>query len=272
MIKGDKIINDLVYGNISETIAKTKNISIMEARSEISKMSFKDHIALEEADIVPPSGQPLGPTGTTGTNQSTNQSTASTPAPPSGNTKGNWAGKGSPFEVGMTVGLKGPTGAPTPGEISYIDSASKGVRVRDPSTGEEQWHNNDALIPYSGNPGGTEQTKLNNRPGQGGFNIDQLGQMMEDKELTRLKQLAGISENASSGASSAGAIASAPTAMGSVNKRKTTEQKKEYTRTAPAKSIIGDTKSHQASGELSATLVANGKKTATRINNGRKKP
>jgi hypothetical protein len=117
-----------------------------------------------------------------------------------------------------------------------------------------------------------EQSTLSDKPGQGGFTINQLGQMEESAELARMKQLAGIKEDSSGGSTGAGGIAVAPMAMGGVKKRQATEeQKKEYTRTAPAKTIVGDTKSHQASGELSATLAANGQKTASRINNGRKR-
>ena len=45
----------------------------------------------------------------------------------------------------------------------------------------------------------------------------------------------------------------------------------EYVPKEAAKTIVGDTKPNQASGELSATLAANGKRTASRINNGIKR-
>jgi hypothetical protein len=167
-----------------------------------------------------------------------------------------WAGKGSPTQVGMTVGLKGPDGLPVPGEISQVDTAAKGVKVRNPTTGQEEWTNIDALEPFD---------MQQNQPGQPNQPT------MEEKDLQRLRQLAGIRENCSAGATGAGAIAVAPAAMGSVKRRQPTEeQKKEYT-AKTAKTIVGDTKPSQASGELSATLAANGRKTASRINNGRKK-
>jgi hypothetical protein len=97
----------------------------------------------------------------------------------------------------------------------------------------------------------------------------------EDKELARLCELAGIMvETCSAGATGAGSIAIAPTAVGGgIIKRRPSalsEFTKEYTPTV-AKTVIGDTKPHQASGELSANLAASGKKTASRINNGRKR-
>ena len=91
-------------------------------------------------------------------------------------------------------------------------------------------------------------------------------------ELSRLRELAGISEDASCGATGAGAIAMAPSSMGKVKRRQPVDevQAKEYT-PGPQKTVVGDTKPNQASGELSATLAANGKKTASRINNGFKR-
>lgn len=98
-------------------------------------------------------------------------------------------------------------------------------------------------------------------------------QMKESEELARMRKLAGIKENASCGATGAGSIAIAPAAMGKINRRQPTDEKlkKEYTPKESAKTIVGDTKPNQASGELSATLAANGKKTASRRNNGLKR-
>jgi hypothetical protein len=61
--------------------------------------------------------------------------------------------------------------------------------------------------------------------------------------------------------------------MGGMRKRQPTVEvvKKEYTPKEPAKTIVGDTKPSQASGELSANLAARGKKSAGRTNNGFKR-
>ena len=95
----------------------------------------------------------------------------------------------------------------------------------------------------------------------------------EDKALARMRQLAGIKEDGSSGASCAGGIAVAPMPMGGVKRRQPTneQQPKEYTAKEAPKTIVGDTKPGQASGELSANLAVRGKKTASRTNNGFKK-
>jgi hypothetical protein len=156
-------------------------------------------------------------------------------------------------EVGMTVGIKDKTGKPVPGTVSQVDSSAKGVKVKNPTTGQDEWMNMDSLEPFMAD---TSDVHTLDQP----------------DNLQRLKELAGISENCSAGASGAGAIAIAPTSMGKMQKRQQTDEKlkKEYVRDAPAKSIVGDTKPGQASGELSATLAANGKKTASRIKNGQR--
>lgn len=86
---------------------------------------------------------------------------------------------------------------------------------------------------------------------------------LNDLNIQRLQELAGIGEDGSSGGTSSGGIATSVHTLETI--------KKEYTPKQPAKTIIGDTKPNQATGELSATLAANGKKTASRKNNGIKK-
>jgi hypothetical protein len=244
MIQNDKIIGDLIYGDTIQKLVKDRNIGLSEAREELSKMSFLEYRALSEAPIVPPSGQTIGPTSTTGTSSTSDLS----------GIKSLWPGKGAPVQMGMTVGMKGQDGIAVPGQVSQVDQSANGVKVRNPTTNQDEWINMDALEPFQDAAMGTAQPTE------------------EAKHISRLRELAGIRENSSAGATGAGGIAIAPTAMGGMQKRSgTTEQKKEYYRTAPVKTIIGDTKPQQASGELSATLAANGKKTASRINNGRKK-
>lgn len=245
MIRGDHIINDIAYGDAVRKIADAKGIGLAEARQEMSRMTFSQYCNLVNeagSNIVPPSGNPIGPDSSPEKQNSPSKSPQ--------NIKSIWPGQGAPVEVGMTVGLKDPNGKPMPGTVSQVDMSANGVKVKNPTTGQDEWVNTDNLEPYM-------VSTDNNYP---------------DGDLQRLKELAGISENCSSGATGAGSIAIAPSAMGKMQKRQPTEeQKKEYVRKDPPKTIIGDTKSHQASGELSATLAANGKKTATRINNGMKK-
>lgn len=250
MIKHDRIINTIAYGDLVEQIATDRNIGITEARNIMSSMSFYEYLTLSET-IVPPSGQTIGP----GANQQATAPTAGANA-----IKSIWPGKGAPLEVGMTVGLKGPNGAPAPGQISQVDAAGKGVKIKNPVTGQDEWANMDDLDTFMAQDNQSQNIQPGAQP------------TSESKNLLRLRQLAGIREDASCGATGAGAIAIAPASMGTTKRQPTDEHlNKEYTPKNPAKTIIGDTKPNQASGELSANLAARGKKTASRNNNGFKK-
>ena len=269
MLRHNPKIIDLIYEDAIQKLANLKGITIQESRQEIAKMSFKQYFSLLEAgsNIVPPSGQPIGPSsGATTSSSSPTQGspTATTQGPQTAPSKAQvmWNGPGAPIEQGMTVGLKGPNGVPVPGEITQVDQGANGVRVKNPTTGQEEWHGNDDLQPFVGGstvPGETPQAA--------GL---QQQQMAED--IRRMRQLAGIAEDSSGGASCAGGIAVSPTAMGSVKRRQPVEEgpSEEYTPEV-AKTVAGDTKPNQATGRLSANLAARGKKTAARTNNGFKK-
>lgn len=246
MIKSDYIIHDMAYGNVVNKISNTLGIGLSEARKELYKMTFSQYCDIINevgANIVPPSGNTIGSDSAT---QKQNF-TAKSPQ----QIKSIWPGQGAPVEVGMTVGLKDAGGKSLPGTVSQVDMSANGVKVKNTTTGQEEWMNTDSLEPY--------MTSSTDNQGQ--------------SDIQRLRELAGILENCSSGATSAGAIGVAPSAIGKMQKRQPTDEKlkKEYTKKSPPKTIVGDTKPNQASGELSATLAANGKKTATRINNGMKR-
>lgn len=244
MRKLSELNNTLVSDIIAQHVSETKKITIEEARKFISKLSFSEYVKLSE-NIVPPSGQTIGPA----TQKSTQTQKAPTASTGPEQMKAIWPGQGAPVEVGMTVGLTDTNGLPVPGEVSQVDKSANGVKVKNPTTGKDEWLNTKDLQPFA-----VQQNE------------------MQDN-LKRLKELAGISENCSGGATGAGAIAISPVSLGKMKKREATKEmlKKEYTPKGPAKTIIGDTKPNQASGELSATLAANGKKTASRINNGIKR-
>jgi hypothetical protein len=248
--------NNVVMHNWAvERLAESRNISLEESRKLISEMSFLQYHNLIEANganITPPSGQTIGPSGP-----------SSTPSTSSGGSqvKASWPGKGAPVEVGMTIGMKGPNGMPVPGEISQVDAGAKGVKVKNPTTGQDEWMNMDQMQPFmaQGKPGQPTQT---------------MQSTAEDAQLTRLKELAGIKENCSAGATGAGAIAIAPAAMGGVKKRvdPVEESPSLEHEVAGTKSIIGAT-GPQASqiGKLSANLAATNEKTAKRVRNGKDK-
>lgn len=264
MIKNDRIINAIAYGDAVQKLSTTNKISISEAREIVSRMSFKEYRALEET-VVPPSGQTIGPSAG---GQAAQPQTGATSGKP-GQIKSIWPGNGAPVEVGMTVGIKGANGLPAPGQISQVDAGSKGVKIKNPTTGQDEWANMDSLEPFMAQDGQSQ----NIQPGQQPVQPGQQPTAEDASSLARMRKLAGIKEDASCGATGAGAIAIAPVSMGSTKKRQATDEqlKKEYTPKEAAKTIIGDTKPHQASGELSANLAARGKKTASRTNNGFKK-
>jgi hypothetical protein len=160
----------------------------------------------------------------------------------------------------MTVGLKGADGLPVPGEVSQVDMGAHGVKVKNPTTNQDEWMNMQDLQPFMA-------------ASDAGQDMSAQPTAEDTTDLSRLRELAGIKENCSGGATGAGAIAIAPAAMGSVKKRQPTdeEMKTEYTPKHAAKTIVGDTKPNQATGKLSADLAASGKLSAGRANNGKKR-
>ena len=262
-----------MYESAVETLARLTGITLSESKDRVSKMSFLQYHKLVEAgaNITPPSGQPIGPAGPSGISGAPpapvtqGSPTATTGAAQKSPQKAQvmWNGPGSPVEQGMTVGLKGTNGVPVPGEITQVDQGANGVKVRNPTTGQEEWHSNDELEQYAGGatvPGATPQAA--------GL---QQQQMAED--IKRMKELAGIAEDASAGAGCAGAMgASTAQPLGRKMQRRAMPENSmdEYTPTV-AKTVVGDTKPHQDSGKLSARLAKAGKPAASRTNNGFKK-
>lgn len=245
------LASELAYGDPVRIVAEKMNVGLTEARVIISEMTFLEYRNMFET-VVPPSGQTITPTGSSGTGSSQD-------AAPTAAAKATWSGKG-PVNVGMTVGLKGADGLPVPGEVSQVDMGAHGVKVKNPTTNQDEWMNIQDLQPFmaasdAGQDMSTQPTAE-----------DMTG-------LSRLRELAGIKENCSGGSTGAGAIAIAPAAMGSVKKRQPTdeEMKTEYTPKHAAKTIAGDTKPNQATGKLSADLAASGKLAAGRANNGKKR-
>jgi hypothetical protein len=255
--------NATMHNLAVEYFSEQQNISLDESKQIIAEMSFGEYYRLSEAAtaITPPSGNMIGPSASP-------QQPSSAPSAAGGQAKAMWAGKGTPVEMGMTVGLKGPNGMPVPGQISQVDAAAKGVKVKNPTTGQEEWVSTDELEPFMAQGNGQQPNQQPMQPNQ-----QSMTTVEDTSQLRRLRELAGIKEDASCGATGAGSIAVAPAAMGTMKKRQPTDEevKKEYTPKEPAKTIVGDTKPGQASGELSANLAVRGKKTASRINNGFKR-
>jgi len=250
--------NSLIHNMIVHELAESKSISIDEATRTIAEMSFAEYHKLSEAVVTPPSGQTIAPSTSPVTSPQKPPQAKTSPT----QMKAIWPGKGAPVEVGMTVGLKGPNGLPVPGLVSQVDMGAKGVKVKNPTTGQDEWANLDSLEPFMAQSDQNQNITSGQQPAT-----------EDSNQIARMRQLAGIKENCSAGATGAGAIAIAPAAMGKVKRREPTDEqlKKEYTPKEAAKTIVGDTKPNQASGELSANLAVRGKKTASRTNNGFKR-
>jgi hypothetical protein len=255
MIKNDPVIQNMLYGNILKKISEEQNASPEQARKIFGNMTFLEYIQKQtpelvgEQTITPPSGQAIGPTSAPAPTSTTNQQAEKQPKP----APKTWSGTG-PLQQGMMVSVKNmPDQAgkpPMPMSVTKFDQATGQVEVEDPT-----------------------------RPGQKtSYNIKDIGTYTaattESIELARLKTLAGIAESCSAGATGAGNISVAIGETGSMIRRRTTTEERwarEYTPRESAKTIVGDTKPAQASGELSANLAANGKPTASRTRNGFKK-
>ena len=258
MLTNNYKIVTLGYEDAIKKLSEQQNISLEEAKGMVSQMSFLDYHSLLEANITvtPPSGQTISPT--------TQPTQTSTSTSQNGQPTMGWAGKGTPIQQGMTVGVKNQQGMPVPGQVTQVDAGANGVKVKDPTTGQEQWQNQDELQPFmassqsNGNTGSVQTAPTAQSPVQ-----------EEENELRRILELAGIKENCSAGATGAGAIAIAPAAMGGVKKRQSTEE--EIDKHVTPKTIVGDTKPNQATGALSSNLAAKNKHTASRSNNGHKK-
>jgi hypothetical protein len=191
-------------------------------------------------------------------------------APQSPLAKGQAAASGglpTPPTVGQTVNVPGPNNLPIPIQITRIDANNNTVRYKSPITGQDEDIGVDKLTPATS---GNSSPESNNAVAGTGTATQPT---QESKDIARMRQLAGIAEDCSGGATGAGSIAIAPVAMGKMKKRQYPEEslKVEYKPKTAAKTIIGDTKPAQASGKLSADLAASGKVSAGRINNGRKR-
>ena len=139
MLRHSPKIIDLMYESAINRLAITKGITLRESKQEIAQMSFIQYLTLLEAsaNITPPSGQTIGPSASSVPAQPSAQATQNkTPQTAPAKAQIMWNGPGSPIEQGMTVGLKGPNGLPVAGEITQVDTNSKGVKVKNTATGQ----------------------------------------------------------------------------------------------------------------------------------------
>lgn len=245
-----------------EKYSKTQGITMTESRKVISAMSFKDYLVLSEdsANIAGPSGTTIGPTGSSANTQK--PTTAPTQAPQQQQQekpKANWI-PGTPAKMGDTVGVSGkggPNAPKTPGTVTKVNPDGT-VEIMG-ADGKSSTHNvGDLGAAPMQQKQQTQQSQPNAQTLQPGVT----------EEIARMKKLAGISEDASCGATSAGAIATAPATVGKVKRRHEVDESPSLEHPEIGnKTLAGDTKPTQASARLSANLASKRKRTATRSNN-----
>lgn len=296
MLSNNSHINNLMYESAIEKLSKLKNITIEESKDEIAGMTFGNYLKLLEApsNIIPPSAKPTvqGATQSTGVaapntrpQQNIQPVQSARPGQPqpqgavqSAPVQNVQANQVPPNQVPPnTQPVNNPNALPNNGQ--QVQGATEDINDKpvpannqpgtNRATNQNRRHTDVKYAPY--NTG--SQTPIHNKQGQGGFSLDQMTQMMEDPEIARMKKLAGIAEDASCGASSAGAIASVSAPLGKVKRRNPVEESPSLEHpVAGKKTIIGATGPQASpSGKLSANLAARNKPTANRTNNGFKK-
>jgi hypothetical protein len=264
MLSNNPKITDLQFNDSISKLHENKDKA--HVRKLISEMSFRDYhdVAEASADIVPPSGNTITPTvaATTGTTQPPVANGVQVPgsANSSANGVNSMLNTDQTIQGGQPVIRPGTTPALNNNQQLAQQQAQQPGNINEPSSQLGQPLNNQ------------QQSSLNGVPTQSGT-AQQEPMTSEEQDIQRMRQLAGIKENASAGATGSGGIATAATPLGkTVRRQRTYEQPKvEYTPKEAAKTIAGDTKPNQAAGKLSADLAARGQVSAGRTNNGFKK-
>lgn len=278
MLTNNYKITALAHDDILAIIAEKYDISLTEAADVVKQLSFKEYNFLIEANgdranIPSPSGiAPIGGDPASKTQNITPTGTQTAPGTINGMPSVN-KNTTIVFNPGDKVSTTDANGAIVDYEVVSQDNNAGTAIVRNAQTGQEQTHNLQDLKPADKNTIQSGQPKpvQNNGQVQNPFQqalgaATQLTQSAtyDEKELTRILELAGIKETASCGATSAGGIATIAQPMGSMQKRY--KQAEEVT----DKTIHGKIDPNAATGELSRRLVDRKMKTASRKNNGKK--
>jgi len=276
-------ITSLAYEDVIPQFAKRYMLTIEEAKEVVKNLSFSEYASLLKEAIVPPSQQTPGQTQVNQPGQTTG-----TTGPSSG-VKVSYAGQGTPIQTGMQVGIKNPkTGLNMPNEVVKYDMTTKAVTVKDPTTGQQQTYNEKDLLPLAAD--GQTTAPQQNTGGSSGNPMPRTTSALQglmqsydygDKEIKRIRELAGIKEDGSGGGCGAGGMAGGGTTtagniagvaqpLGKIKKR---QPQHEEIRTPDPKrnvSIQGKIDPNAATGELSTNLANRKMKTASRKNNGKK--
>jgi len=234
MLTNNPKINSLKYDDAVSRLMEGKNISATEARRIISEMSFADYHRLIEA-----TADIVPPSGRVISPQQ--QAAQDQPAPVAG---------------------QAPA---TPGQpIQNIKPGTQPAPNTPPVAGQAIQQQAQQLMPP-----GSQVPVIPGQPIQPGQQ-----QTEEEQMLQRLRELAGIGEDCSGGATGAGSVAVGATAMGGM-KRRTPPVEESPSLEHPVagrKTVVGAT-GPQASAvhKLSANNAVRGAPTPFRKNNGLKK-
>lgn len=278
MLTNNYTITSLAHDDMLKVIADQYGISISEASEVVKQLSFKEYNTLLEANgdranIPSPSGiAPIGGDPASKTQNITPSGTQTTPGsansipPTNKNTVVT-------FNAGDKVSSTDASGKALDYEVVSQDNSKGTAVVRDTVSGQEQTHNLQDLTPtdktaiHTGQPKPARSNGQIQNPFQQALSAaTQLTQSAtyDDKELTRILELAGIKETASCGSTGAGSIASIAQPMGTVQKRH------KQVEVVTDKTIQGKIDPNAATGELSRRLADRKMKTASRKNNGKK--
>ena len=210
MLSNNTKITALIYENAIEKYAKTNNISLQEAKAAISIMPFKQYLKLLEdgSNLIPPSGQPIG-----------YDNSVKKPNSPATSNVTTWTSNALPMAKDMIVGVTSANGMPEEGTVTDISPDL--VKVRG-LNGQEQSYNpkDPRLVPVAAKkpvpvPATNTQTQQQTQ-----LQPQTPNQVQEEKDLARLKHLAGIAEDCSGGASGASGIAVMATEMAPLVRRR----------------------------------------------------
>lgn len=200
-----------VDGSIEERVAASRGISLDEAKGIVKSMSFSEHMALSEANPEPQGGSALPPQSQPGQGVET---------PSAWNPKGGFdMSQRNQVQQGFEAGFDGQDGVvvKTSGNDVYLDLGN-GAQTVVPM---------DKLSQPQSKLGGGNNTNTglnnNNKPQSGiakaadsfvsGFNKG-LNDDVDQDELNRMRELAGIEETSSAGGTCAGGIAAGPSIIG----------------------------------------------------------
>jgi hypothetical protein len=213
--------------NMIDYIMETYSLTKEDADIYLSTVSFKEYVSLVEAQTVVPTtvgqfgtGQPNQPAPAANTQASNTQTPNAATSPVQPNNIPNQ--KQGEFKIGDIVSaFDDAVNGLSDGEVTQVDQQKGMVQVKD-KNGKVTWLDKKKLQPSDNSFDGsssivnTIKTQFNKGRQMMKQSVD-----LEDQELRRIVELAGITEEATDGATSAGQIAICKSVIGDSNHRPT---------------------------------------------------